>query len=84
MNYYGVVYFAGPLSRFAGRIDEREVIARIRAPWRWLALVQLLSAHGSLDASKCGYALMRDGVCIEQYDPPLRDPIQRDSIGAAT
>ena len=69
--YSGVIYVAGPKSRWAGRIDEDDIIAHVGGPWRWLARLYLLNIHGSLDASRCGYALLRDGECVEQYDPPL-------------
>ena len=68
--YEGIVYFAGPKSRWSGKIDSGEVLARIFSPWRWLARIQMLNIHGSLRADRCGYALLRNGNCVEQYDPP--------------
>jgi len=72
--FEGVIYFAGPKSRWSGAIDDTELVARVSAPWRWLARLHLLNVHGSLDASRCGYALLRDGEVIEQYDPPIPEP----------
>lgn len=70
--YSGVLYFAGSKSRWSGRIDESEVIARVSAPWRWLARRLTLSLFRQLDDGKCGYALMDGGACIEQFDPEIR------------
>lgn len=70
--YSGVVYFAGPRSRWSGRMDDSEVIARVSAPWRWLASLLTLSLFRQLDDSKCGYALMDGGTCLEQFHPETR------------
>jgi hypothetical protein len=69
--YEGVIYFAGPRSRWSGRIDDGEIVARFAARWRWLARAQMLSAFSALDQTRCGYALLKNGVPVEQYDPPL-------------
>lgn len=69
--YYGVVYFAGPKTRWGlvsnadhqleARIHADEIIACTPAlPWRGLARWQLLSAFRPLaELSRCGYALMQ-------------------------
>lgn len=80
MTYAGIVYFAGPQSRWSGKIAESEIIARHPAPWKWLARKLMLSAHSGLDATRCGYALLCDGVAIEQYDPPPAISGQDDEV----
>lgn len=72
-HFEGLIYFAGSKSRWSCRIDDSEIIARVRTPWRWLTRLYTLNIHGSLDATRCGYVLLRDGECVEQYDPPLAE-----------
>lgn len=70
--FYGVLYFAGPRSRWAERVDESEIIARTaEVPWRWLARRALLSLFRQMDSTRVGFALMHGDRCVEQYDPPL-------------
>lgn len=70
--FHGVLYFAGPRSRWSERIDDTEIIARVAPlPWRWLARRTLLSLFRQMDSTRVGYALLRDDICIEQYDPPI-------------
>lgn len=71
--YVGVVYFAGSLSRWSGKLDEREIIARHESRWRWHTRMMMLRTHANLDPKRCGYALLKNGVCVEQYDPPLTE-----------
>lgn len=67
--FEGVLYFAGPRSRWAGKVDEDEVIARFQTRWRWLARYLTVSLFMRLDERRCGYAILADGVTVEQYDP---------------
>jgi hypothetical protein len=69
---YGIVYFAGPKTRWAGKVDECEIIARTPdVRWRWLARAQLLNIHRQLDPSRCGYVLLDGDRAVEHYDPQL-------------
>jgi len=70
--YEGVIYFAGPKSRWSGSVDEGDIIARTgRTPWRWHARFLMMNTFTALDRTRCGYALMRGDEAIEQFDPPL-------------
>lgn len=71
--YVGVVYFAGPKSRWAERIDESETIATFDSMWQWHVRFLTRGLHAQLDATRCGYAILKDQVCIEQYDPPIEE-----------
>lgn len=67
--HVGIVYYAGPKSRWLGSIDESEIIKRLDTPWAWLTRRATLSIFKQLDSRRCGYALLKDGICIEQFDP---------------
>lgn len=70
MTYEGIIYFAGPRSRWAGKVDSQEIIARFPARWRWAVLALTLQTFARLDQRRCGYVILRDGEPIEHYDPP--------------
>lgn len=78
--FSGVIYFAGPRTRWPGRDDRSrihpsEIIATTPPlPWRWLARRTLLATFNALDPTRCGYALMHGDDCVEHYDPPLPVP----------
>ena len=65
--YEGVVFFYGPLTKFARKVDKREIIARTReVPFIWLARMQARAVHRQLDPQRCGWAVLRDGKAVEQ------------------
>lgn len=69
--WHGLIYYAGPKSRWSGKVSDSEVIARVFSRWEAIARIRLVSAFTPLDSTKCGYVLMRDGTTVEQYDPPV-------------
>jgi hypothetical protein len=69
--FVGVIYFAGPKSRWSRRIDPSETIYHVATLWRWLTRSLLLAKFRDLDNARCGYALMDGEVCLEHYDPPV-------------
>ena len=70
--YSVVVYFAGPLSAWSGKPHPREIIARRRAPWRWLALARAQALVSQLDAGRCGFVVTRGDDIVESV--AARDP----------
>jgi len=64
-----VVYFSGPRTKWSGRIDDSEVIARISTRFQWLAGMLARSTHARLDPHRCGYAVLADGLAIEHIEP---------------
>lgn len=64
MRFEAIVYFAGPKTIWAEKIDETEIIARFHAPWLWLARLQARGALGN--TGRCGYAILRDGTVAEE------------------
>lgn len=69
--YTGVVYFAGPKSRWSGRIAESETLARFDGRWRWVVRMATVSLFRRLDPACCGYVILENGVCLEHFDPPI-------------
>ena len=67
----GVVYFHGPKTKWTRKIDDSEIIATFSGPWRRLVRLQMLNAWRGLDHTRCGYALLEDGNCLEQCDPSV-------------
>jgi hypothetical protein len=62
--YESVVYFAGPETKWAEKVSEREVIARFNERYRWLARIRASVCHAQLDPARCGYAVLRDGETL--------------------
>jgi hypothetical protein len=55
MRHEAVLYFQGPLFKWTGKYDDREVIARRTFRWKWLAEGW---ARGRLQGlEQCGYAV---------------------------
>ena len=63
-----VVYYHGPQTHWAGKIAEREIIARHPMPWFWLARMRAKSILAELNAGACGCAILKDGEVIEQVE----------------
>jgi len=72
--YEAVVYFAGPATVWAGKVAEEEIIARQVSPYRFLARAFARSTHASLDPSRCGYAVLQDGLTVEHVEPVIPPP----------
>ena len=68
-----VVYFHGPMTDWSSKIADREIVARHKVPFRWLARLKVKAIMDGLNAGRCGYALVRDGELLEQQDAPDRD-----------
>jgi hypothetical protein len=59
MNYEAILHFEGPLFKWNGKVDEREIICRRTFRWRWMAESWARSRlHGLIN---CGYVI-RDTV----------------------
>jgi hypothetical protein len=54
-----VLHFEGPLFKWSGKVDEREVIARKTFRWKWMAEGWARGRLGGL--RQCGYVI-RDSV----------------------
>lgn len=63
--YSVVIFFSGPATKWGGRISDMEVIARRESPWLWLARWSAQSLLSTLNANRCGYAILRGGEQIE-------------------
>lgn len=55
--YRGIVFYAGPFSRWQGWPAEREIIYEVQTPWLWAARLLARKVHSRLDAGRCGYAV---------------------------
>lgn len=64
-----VVYFAGPLSLWADKPDEREYVARFESRWAWLAHSRALSVYRSLNSGRCGYFVRVNGEFVAHVAP---------------
>ncbi len=67
-TYAAVVYFHGPKSQWSGKIAPEEIIAYHESPYRFLARSFARSTHGTLDPTKCGYAVLKDGETVEHVE----------------
>ena len=65
--FEGVVYFYGPITAWAGRIDGREVIWRTRSRFMAFALGRARARARGLNA--CHWAVLRDGVIVAGAAP---------------
>lgn len=63
------IYFAGPLTLWATKPDETEVIARFRSRWRIVVLVRALALYKRMDHSKVGWYLS-DGDTVLMHVRP--------------
>jgi hypothetical protein len=69
VSYEAVVYFASPRTRWSMKVQEEDVILRRSVPWLWLARRIARGVHAQLDASKCGYVVLKDGDEVEHVEP---------------
>ncbi|HEY1723955.1 MAG TPA: hypothetical protein VGF89_00925 [Steroidobacteraceae bacterium] len=60
--YEALVYFDGPLSRWSGKPDEREIIWRCERRVRAFAIGAARARARSLTG--CGWIVLRDGVVV--------------------
>ena len=72
--FVGIVYVAGSLTKWSGRVNEQDIIAHVRSPWRWHVRLMTRNAFSGLDRSKCGYAILKDGVVIEHIEAETQEP----------
>lgn len=63
--YKVIIYFAGPMTKWSGKVQDEETIARYRYPWLWLARWIARSTLQNLNAKRCGYAIYRGSAVIE-------------------
>lgn len=66
--FTGLIYFAGPATVWSGKIDEKEIIARVSSRFHWFTRWIVRNAYSSLDHSRCGYAIVKDGETIEHVE----------------
>lgn len=60
--YEAIIYFLGPLSKWGGKPDEREIIWRRRHRFKFWAMVDARSRCRVLD--KCLWAVRRGGEVV--------------------
>lgn len=51
------IYFAGPATVWAGKVDPREIIARREFLFAWMAKWWARRMHGELDPTRVGYVV---------------------------
>lgn len=68
MTFKVAIYFAGPMTKWSGKLQDEEVIARHRYPWLWLARWVGRSTMKNLNANRCGYAIFRGSELIESHN----------------
>lgn len=69
MKYRVTVFFDGPRSVWADRLDDCEIIFTTRAPWLWLA--RALARGNAGNTGRCAYAIDVDGVVVEEVRASL-------------
>lgn len=57
MIYEGVVYFAGGMTLWGGKVADKEIIFRASSSLLWVTRLLVLSAYGPLDHERCGYVI---------------------------
>lgn len=67
--YEVLIFHNGPRSKWSGKVADDDVIARFRYPFLWLARWCASSMMGQLNQGRCGYAILKDGVVMDQYSP---------------
>lgn len=63
--FEAVVYFAGPMTTWAGKPQPLEFLARFPSRSKLLACIRAISLYRQLDAERCGWALYQDDVLVE-------------------
>jgi hypothetical protein len=69
VNYRWVLYVCGARSQWGKMLHPGDTIAEGGGPWHWLARWTMLAKWRGLNPAVVCYALQRDGVTIEQYEP---------------
>jgi hypothetical protein len=54
------IYFAGPESRWSGKMSARETIAHHVSPWLWLAKMKAKATLKDLNEGRCGAVIIND------------------------
>ena len=68
-QYDSVVYFAGPRSKWSGKVSEDEIIARRQVPFLWAGLFWARSACRQLNMTRVGIAVSFDGTVVFHQHP---------------
>lgn len=70
MKYRVIVYFAGPKTTWAKKIDPSEVIFDAVVPWLWAARKQALDHVGN--TGRCGYKIFQGERVVEESESKVR------------
>lgn len=71
MSYQVTVFFDGPRSSWADKLDEKEIIHHERdVQWLWLARKVARSKLGNM--GNCSYVIKSEGKLVEQVNGPGR------------
>jgi len=64
-----VVFYNGPRTQWSGKVVDDDVIARIPAPFMWIARMQARGLCKSLNQERCGYLILRGEAVLEERIP---------------
>jgi hypothetical protein len=62
---------------WSGKVADDEIIMRRSAPALWIARWMARRTHASLDPTRVGYVVLKDGKEVEHVEPKLKAPLRK-------